>query len=709
MKITVPEIDCRHKRKKRKYDSNIFTLDTEVTSLFFYNNEWKEFDFSKPPDFYRDKKKGSILYAWAFTINGEIIRGRYLEDFIEILDQLKDDNYIKVIYIQNLAYEFQFLLNIIPDLEPFALSPHKVVKAYTKLYNIEFRCSYILSGTSLKNFHKMFNLKSEKLVGDLDYNIVHLPITPLTEKEWGYIDNDVKVLHEYIEKMLNEYGSIDDIPLTQTGKVRRETRDLFKNDKKYFNKIAEMYPKRVQDFKELVEIFYGGYTHASWYYANKIIEDVETDDLSSDYPAQLVTKKFPITRFYKYNGKLENLDTNRYAYYILVEFIGLKSKLINTYISLSKTQDCYGYVIDNGRLVSAKYVRLRITDCDFEIIKKAYTYEDIRIREIKIAVKDYLDIRFRNYILQLYKNKTALKGVKGSEVIYAKSKEYINALYGMCVTNIFKDEIIFNMENGWNSKRLTEEDFKDKLQREIKKNKLHLNYAWGVWTTAYARQELWNLIAQIDDETVYCDTDSNKHIKSKKVDRIIKQRNKEWELKMKQAGLKRSDTHVKDPSGKLHILGTFERDEHSAKQFKTMGAKKYCSVYDDHLEITVSGVNKSKGAEILETIDNFKEGFVFDYRINKMIMTYIDDQPTITVTDYLGNTETVTQRYGINAMPTTYKLGIGINYDDLLNFINSRNISLSPTLGGFDLNLISVIAQKLIINDIPENHSNEVM
>ena len=250
MKITVPEIDCRHKRKKRKYDSNIFAFDTEVSSLFFYNNEWKEFDFSKPPDFYRDKKKASILYAWVFTINGEIIRGRYLEDFIEILDQLKDDNYIKVIYIQNLAYEFQFLLNIIPDLEPFALSPHKVVKAYTKLYNIEFRCSYILSGTALKNFHKMFNLKSEKLVGDLDYNIVHLPVTPLTEKEWGYIDNDVKVLHEYIEKMLNEYGSIDDIPLTQTGKVRRETRDLFKNDKKYFNKIAEMYPKRVQDFKE---------------------------------------------------------------------------------------------------------------------------------------------------------------------------------------------------------------------------------------------------------------------------------------------------------------------------------------------------------------------------------------------------------------------------------------------------------------------------
>ena len=44
------------------------------------------------------------------------------------------------------------------------------------------------------------NLPVNKLVGDLDYNLIRTPKTPLTSEEFGYCENDILVLYHYILK-----------------------------------------------------------------------------------------------------------------------------------------------------------------------------------------------------------------------------------------------------------------------------------------------------------------------------------------------------------------------------------------------------------------------------------------------------------------------------------------------------------------------------
>lgn len=48
----------------------------------------------------------------------------------------------------------------------------------------------------------------------------------------------------------------------------------------------------------------------------------------------------------------------------------------------------------------------------------------------------------------------------------------------------------------------------------------------------------------------------------------------------------------------------------------------------------------------------------------RMIRYYLDDQPKITLTDYLGNTETINQKHATALQPTTYNLGMTDEYDN---------------------------------------------
>ena len=51
-------------------------------------------------------------------------------------------------------------------------------------------------------------------------------------------------------------------------------------------------------------------------------------------------------------------------------------------------------------------------------------------------------------ILQLYNDKTKLKGVKGQEDFYTKGKQLLNSIYGMMVTSIIMPVHTYG-PNGW--------------------------------------------------------------------------------------------------------------------------------------------------------------------------------------------------------------------------------------------------------------------
>lgn len=131
------------------------------------------------------------------------------------------------------GFEFQFLRNHFEFEEVFARKSRHVMKAKLKKYNIEFRCSLMMTNTKLEKLPEIYGLDTEKLVGNLDYDKIRNSKTELTEKELAYCENDCLVLYKYIQKELLQYIDMKAIPLTQTAHVRKELREIVKKDWKY--------------------------------------------------------------------------------------------------------------------------------------------------------------------------------------------------------------------------------------------------------------------------------------------------------------------------------------------------------------------------------------------------------------------------------------------------------------------------------------------
>ena len=136
-------------------------------------------------------------------------------------------------------------------------------------------------------------------------------------------------------------------------------------------------------------------------------------------------------------------------------------------------------------------------------------------------------------------------------------------------------------------------------------------------------------------------------------------------------GLDINDFKPKTIKGIEKQLGVFEKEyDNFGKEFVTLGAKKYCyRTIDDKLHLTVSGVRKNAVSALNGDISNFKKGLVFDYAAaQKNIHYYVDNQEAFTFIDVDGNEYTCTDEYGIVLAPTTYKLGITEEYEDLINY-----------------------------------------
>lgn len=180
--------------------------------------------------FYDGDEKRAIMYEWTFGICDQVTCGRTWDEFrvlmqaISVIMKLSQKRRL-LCYVHNLPYEFQFIRKRLDWSKVFLLDDLKPVYAISTL-GIEFRCSLKLSGKSLANTAKdLTHHTVEKMVGDLDYSLIRTPLTPLSEKELKYCENDVRVVLAYIAEKIEQDGDITRIPLTNTGYVRRYCRE----------------------------------------------------------------------------------------------------------------------------------------------------------------------------------------------------------------------------------------------------------------------------------------------------------------------------------------------------------------------------------------------------------------------------------------------------------------------------------------------------
>ena len=666
------------KGKRNKYDDNIYTFDIETTSYIILNGELHNtIDYL---DFTQDEKENSLFYStmyiWMFGINDKIYYGRTYQELFDFLTRLEyyTTYYKKIVYVHNLSFEFQFLRNIFHFKDVMARKSRKVMKCEIEEFNIEFRCSLYMTNSKLEKLPELYQLSVKKLVGNLDYSKIRHSQTKLTKKELEYCENDCLVVYEYIKKEIEEYETTKNIPITSTGHVRRELKEIVMKDWEYRNKTSKSINTDGHVYNLLIDCFMGGYTHANWIYTDEIVKNVTSYDFTSSYPYVMTTHKFPMSEFRKCNVKNINQIVNSFAYIFYVKFKNIKCKYFNNFISQSNCKRIKNARYDNGRIISADEIEIVLTDVDFKFILSTYTgtYEII---ESYFARYDYLPIQFINFILEKYKLKTQYKNVKGKEVEYSIEKAKFNSLYGMSVTNNIKDTVIFDNELGWNEIPINNEEILKQLGKEKKQG--FLSFSWGVWITAWARYNLLSNLIQMDKFVVYSDTDSLKLKEGFDIN-IIEEYNKKVNKKIDEVSehlqIEREKFEPKDIKGIKRTLGIFDKDgEYS--QFITQGAKKYAYIdkEDYKIHITVSGVPKKKGAKGLKKLEDFKDNFVFEYKdTNKLLISYSDDMENYELTDYKGKKYIVSDKYGACFLPCQYTLNKSEEYINLLNEESSK-------------------------------------
>lgn len=652
-----------------------------------------------------DEYEQAVMYAWKIAIDEKyIIGGRTWEDFtyfINKVDETVPDGMLYVIYVHNLSYEFNWLHSVL-DLhgeDIFAVDKRKVLK-FTYKNKIVFRCSYLWSNLSLKSLTAKYNVKHKKLSGDeYDYSKRRFWFTELSEQEEEYQIHDVLGVVESLKTAMRLDGdTLVTIPATSTGYPRRDVRESLYDNKKMYGYIHRLLPASYDQYKLLRAAFRGGNTHANRYVVGDMrndmrietLENIKSVDMASCYPAVLLNEKYPGAQF-KEILKCEqcNIDDQIRANRAVIMHVTFYDLTLRNpmypcpYISYDRCTDIPMYETtvngeiyniegarcDNGRVMQADVCSLALTDIDYTIINKQYTYTKMEVHKAYSAPYKKLPEEFKRVVRKYFADKTLLKGETGEKaILYSKSKALLNALFGMCAMDAVKEDIIYDIVD---DERL-EHDFRTKSEKifaewekshpdadpvtfrkmllEIRdkvfqgifaeyltpRSRKHgfLPYQWGVYCTAHARKYLQDGIDYVYEHTdylkgvyfVYCDTDSIYYKDDLDVihwDNINAER--------RQKAINNGGMAV-DRKGKKYYLGIYEQElgvkikgtNHikCAERFKVMGAKKYAyetpnkqcfncpkfrkSCWGD-LHITIAGVGKTAGADYLNYLADLEQ------------------------------------------------------------------------------------------------------
>ena len=683
-----------------------WTFDIETTTLF------TGFENGQPI-------RNAIIWSGQFYDGVDYIQTRNLFDTIKRLKLIEEDNkdnpYKIVVFVHNLSYEFQFIKDFFEFEKILCTSTRKIIAAETE--QIVFRCSYFLSNQNLDNFLKNENVPEKYRKTNMDYLVRRFPWTELTEEEKVYCANDVIGLHIALVHRISQCHNedINNLPLTSTGYVRKACRKAVnsnKNNRYRFKK--ERLDK--ETFLMCHSAFRGGNTHANRLYVNKVLHNLGQEDVRSEYPDMLLLFDYP-TKFFD----MKPFKQNEFDYYLknhkkwamLIKVVWKNIRLKDPdatsvpYLSTSKCDHlAFNYSkkdskakkkykkslqVDNGRVLEAAYLETIITEEDYLTIKDQYIWQEEKITQVKVSKKKPIPKELREQILKFFYDKTTLKQDEDDPDFdldiaynYARSKELLNGIYGMHVTNPCKEDFTFNPET--HEVESTMRDEEELLNEYYESFSSFLSYQVGIWCTSYARawlQRGMNLCIREEKQSdgkikkisdlIYCDTDSCKYInKALHKPKFVKL-NKEIEK------LAEKRKAYIDYNGKRYYLGVWESDP-DALEFKTFGAKKYMysymkkekdgSVHKEY-KITISGVNKKKGKECIEEaikkgkIKDFfdiKKGFCF-HGI-KTTSCYMDHTK---VHEYEVDGRKVYYASNIAMYPNSYTLGLTYEFEILLD------------------------------------------
>ena len=682
-------------RKKYEIKKYVIALDIETSSWFEINGKQYSVEkyFSKIDDMDQKERKKTLaltkrkgcMYLWTIAVEDIIFFGRDYESLISCLNEISEKLGAGsgiIIWVQNLAFEMQFLKKRLNIVDSFALD--KSTPIYVMLDNgIIFRDTLAISGCSLSKMGEEVGL--EKLVGDLNYFKIRHAETPLFKEEMEYASRDVEIIVKWIRfKREIDNGKISFIPLTLTGYARREMRNacLYNSGKEtgsnwsYRKLINSLKISCEKEYEMLKKSMRGGFVHASSSFVSKTVKNVHSFDYISKYLSVMLTEEFPMStgRYIENPSKKDLKAAMENLSLITIEFFGLTDKFcFEHYLSVSTCDEIENAILDNGRIVSCSYCKTTMTNIDLSVMLNCYDYKNVNIKELVIYdKKGYLPRPFIKKCLDLYETKTKYKNVNGKEVDYTLAKIKVNSMFGLLVEDIGHTKWEYE-----NAEIIPKVKGNGKINEYNNSRARFTFYPWGIFVSAFSRRDLWEGIFELGEDYIYSDTDSLKFVNYEKHQQYFR----DWNLKIaeksflvcEKRGFNKEKLFPKDVNGTPWFLGFFA-DEGESEKFKTLGAKRYIQQKDGKIKITIAGVGKEKGGSYFANLEDPLEAFGFNtiiprYDTGKLVHLYSDEEIKGLIIDYLGNIGNYDEKSFIHLSPSEYKLGLEDTFESYLEIM----------------------------------------
>lgn len=567
----------------KKLEQFFLALDIETSTKYDADgkpvNVWLNYGFC---NLYSIEKREATLKCY-------FEKWQELEVFFTQIS-IKFAGYEICCFVHNLSYEFDFLIkNISKGVEILANSSHNIICGKLEKYpQIKFRCTYQLTGLPLKKMGEYINLP--KL--ESEYRTLE-PWEKPTQQEIEYCNRDVDIVSEYLKKVyVPKYGRISKIPYTKTGVVRAVLKNFARNCS---NKKWDLYPPE-NCYAAMLKAFRGGICISNPLFTGVILKKVKSFDEASAYPYVMLAEPYPTTIKKTLITSLESLTLFDF-YIVRLKIKNIESKYSWGWLSYSTIESYAAMVHFNGKIIEATDVDVYLSSVDYHSLLKTYEISGVEVLEFyECSDAGQIAQPIRDTLVHYAEAKSkAKKTFKEEPTIenersYALAKADFNSIYGMNVQKLTNNKFEI-VGNEW----VEIED----VYRFKPNSHLNRNFLYGVFITAYARRNLiLAIITNCPDTFVYADTDSIKYIN---VD------NQQFTDTNKRLIELQDNEAVRE-------LGTFEY-EGTYEEFLTWGAKKYATVKNGELHLTVAGLPKTAK---IDRIEDFKPGVEFkDCKLGK--------------------------------------------------------------------------------------------
>ena len=589
------------------------------------------------------------VYQWAAKLGELYVYGRKPSEIIDFMErvaehyELSDDKKI-VLYIHNAAYDLQYLKLFLRRYDPsarfLAVDSHAIIEC--DVIGFKIVCSYKLTNMGLDPLSQNYAELYTKAVGEIDYNVVRYQDSELTASDWFYMFSDVASQDDGIQGYLKMQGYryAFRAPITSTGFVRANCRKAAKADESW-REIFRKTALSLEQYNLCRQCFMGGVCIASFKHSNKTIrsDKLRHKDFTSSYPARQELDYFPegAPNWYGDVDSIEELEhlcsTYCCVFVLTLNGVHIKKGVTAPCIPSSKCIHKENYLKLNGKIVSASTLTIVVCELDYKWIKRQYTYDvnEIYIDKMLIFNRGVMPDWLKTEVFEYFKNKCSLKGV--NELLYNKSKNMLNGVYGMTATAPVRE--VYEMNEDYILSKKDDNNAQKQLSKYYSSYNNFMPYQYSIFTTAHARDALYTMITMtgdiedrddLEDKTdvyknfLYCDTDSVFYIETEFNKKRMEEYAESCRKRAIDAGAYVDNKYLGEPT-----------DEPPIRAFRAIHAK--CYAMEEYkkktgqyeLTVVIAGIPKratkwvngkpiiKTNAEELGSIDNLTDGFTFKH------------------------------------------------------------------------------------------------